>query len=91
MWCATNKVRGSLQVNRSVLRGNNKFSASAHHLRSFLRATQFVQRFALGSVRFLAAVVGKSFGHAVSLGTARAHNNYKQRDSQTLRVCLPLL
>ena len=78
-------------MQRSVLRGSNTFNARLHRLRSFLSATHSALCLVFQSVRFLAAVVGKSFGHAVSLGTARAHNKYKQRDSQTLRVCLPLL
>ena len=65
-------------MHRSVLRGNNKLNASFQLLRSFLRAIQFVQRFAFGSVRFLAAVVGKCFGRAVSFSAARAHNKCKQ-------------
>ena len=81
----------TLQMQRSVLRGSNKFNASFQLQRSLLCATQLVQGFTFESVRFLAAVVGKNFDHAVSLGTARAHNNYKQRDCQTLRVCQPLL
>ncbi len=78
-------------MQRSVLRGSNKLNARLHRLRSFLGATQSGLCLVFQSVRLLAAVVGKAFGHAVYLGTARAHNNYKQRDCQTLRVCQPLL
>ena len=78
-------------MRRSVLLGSNAFITSRHRLRSFLGATQLGSCFAFSSVRLLAAVVGKAFGHAVSFGIARAHNNYKQQDCQTLRVCQPLL